>query len=96
MGLAADEALPVLLDGDHYIPMKTPLRLVKATLSRQLSFVCSSFRPLPIPRCLTKTFYAPFLIDAPTTSARCVPPHELRLTPLAARVIFPIQVTTSS
>ena len=42
MGLAADEALPVLLDGDHYIPMKTPLRLVKATLSRQLSFVVSS------------------------------------------------------
>ena len=41
VGLAADEALPVLLDGDHYIPMKTPLRLEKATLSRRLSFVCS-------------------------------------------------------
>jgi len=40
VGLADAEALPVLLDGDHYIPMKMPLRLVKATLSRELSFVC--------------------------------------------------------
>jgi hypothetical protein len=43
VGLAAAEALPVLLDGDHYIHMKMLLHLAKATLSAELSFICISF-----------------------------------------------------
>ena len=62
--------LPVLLDGDHYIPMKTPRRLEKATLSLQLSFVCSSFRPLPIPPLFDQTLLLRALLIAPPASAR--------------------------